>query len=325
MALALAQADKAAQAGEVPVGAVVVKDGHVIAVGCNAPIAGHDPTAHAEIVALRAAASALGNYRLDGCTLYVTLEPCAMCAGAILHARLHRVVYGAADPKTGASGSVLNLFAMERLNHQTQLEAGVLSEACSRPLQKFFRERRHEKKATAQPLREDALRTAELRFEGVRGFPWRSNYVAHLPALGGLRMHYLDEGPSDAVQSVLCLHNARSWGHVFHPRLAQWIAEGKRVIVPDLIGFGRSDKPKHAAVHTAALHGQSLFELATYLQLRSIEMVLQDDLDGWGQDAEADSAPYPDPGYRAGPKAFEGGRCSIDAIARGFREHWTVR
>jgi tRNA(adenine34) deaminase len=110
MGLALEQARQAAAAGEVPVGAVVVKDGQVIATGRNAPIASHDPTAHAEVVALREAARLLGNYRLDGCTLYVTLEPCAMCSGAMLHARVDRVVFGAADPRTGVAGSVLNLF-----------------------------------------------------------------------------------------------------------------------------------------------------------------------------------------------------------------------
>ena len=119
MRLAIEQARLAAAAGEVPVGAVLVRAGQVIATGRNAPIAGHDPTAHAEIAALRAGAAALGNYRLDGCTLYVTLEPCTMCAGAMLHARLARVVYGAADAKTGAAGSVANPFADPRLNHQT--------------------------------------------------------------------------------------------------------------------------------------------------------------------------------------------------------------
>jgi tRNA(Arg) A34 adenosine deaminase TadA len=121
MRQALAEARQAAAAGEVPVGAVVVRRGEVIATGRNAPVDGHDPTAHAEIVALRAAAQALGNYRLDDCELFVTLEPCAMCSGAMLHARLKRVVFGAADPKTGAAGSVLNLFGEPRLNHQTTL------------------------------------------------------------------------------------------------------------------------------------------------------------------------------------------------------------
>mgnify|MGYP000729903520 CR=1 FL=1 len=121
MQLALTEARAAMAAGEVPVGAIVVRGGQVIATGRNAPIDAHDPTAHAEINALRAAAAALGNYRLDDCELYVTLEPCAMCAGAMLHARLKRVVFGAPDPKTGASGSVLNLFANAQLNHQTQV------------------------------------------------------------------------------------------------------------------------------------------------------------------------------------------------------------
>ena len=160
MRLALAEARAAADAGEVPVGAVVVKDGRVIATGRNAPIAAHDPTAHAEIVALRAAAEALSNYRLDGCQLFVTLEPCAMCAGAMLHARLDRVVYGAADPKTGAAGSVVNLFADARLNHGTQVEGGVLAGEGAALLQDFFKPRR----INPSPLRDDALRTPAARF-----------------------------------------------------------------------------------------------------------------------------------------------------------------
>ena len=148
MQLALAQARLAADCGEVPVGAVLVKDGQVIASAHNTPIAAHDPTAHAEITALRMAAQALGNYRLNGCTLYVTLEPCAMCCGAMLHARLARVVFGAPDPKTGAAGSVLNLFAHQQLNHQTQVEQvhdGVLQHACAAVLREFFQARRIKK------------------------------------------------------------------------------------------------------------------------------------------------------------------------------------
>jgi tRNA(adenine34) deaminase len=128
--------------GEVPVGALIVKEGQVIATGFNQPIGNHDPTAHAEIMALRAAATILGNYRLPGCEMYVTLEPCAMCAGAMLHARLARVVFGASDPKTGACGSVLNLFEQERLNHHTELTAGVMAEECGTLLKEFFAERR---------------------------------------------------------------------------------------------------------------------------------------------------------------------------------------
>lgn len=139
MGLALQQAHQASTAGEVPVGAVVVKNGEVVAQAHNAPIGLHDPSAHAEILALRAAAEKLGNYRLEDCTLYVTLEPCAMCAGAMLHARLKRVVWGATEPKTGAAGSVLNLFAQPQLNHQTQATGGVRAEEASALLQDFSR------------------------------------------------------------------------------------------------------------------------------------------------------------------------------------------
>jgi tRNA(adenine34) deaminase len=142
MRLALAQAGQAYAEGEVPVGAVVVKDGEVVAVGYNQPIGRHDPTAHAEIVALRAAADKLGNYRLPGCELYVTLEPCAMCSGAMMHARLARVVYAASDPKTGVCGSVLDLFAHEVLNHHTEVVGGVLADEASAMLKGFFAERR---------------------------------------------------------------------------------------------------------------------------------------------------------------------------------------
>jgi tRNA(adenine34) deaminase len=144
MNLALAEASTAAAAGEVPVGAVVVRRGEVIATGRNAPIDGHDPIAHAEVNALRAAARVLGNYRLDECELYVTLEPCAMCSGAMLNARLKRVVFGALNAKTGAAGSVINLFAEARLNHQTELQGGVLAAESAALLQTFFRQRRRE-------------------------------------------------------------------------------------------------------------------------------------------------------------------------------------
>jgi len=142
MAHALAQAQAAAQRGEVPVGAIVVRGGAVVGRGGNAPIAGNDPTAHAEIAALREAAAALSNYRLVDCTLYVTLEPCAMCAGAILHARIARIVYGAGDPKTGACGSVIDLFAERRLNHHTTVTGGVRAAECGALLSGFFAARR---------------------------------------------------------------------------------------------------------------------------------------------------------------------------------------
>ena len=139
---ALALAARATEQGEVPVGAVVVKDGRIIGRGWNAPISLADPSAHAEIRALRDAAKALENYRLGGCTLYVTLEPCAMCAGAVMHARISRLVYGAADPKTGACGSVVDLFAESRLNHHTEVTGGVLAEEAGKVLSDFFAARR---------------------------------------------------------------------------------------------------------------------------------------------------------------------------------------
>jgi tRNA(adenine34) deaminase len=151
MGLALAEARKAWAAGEVPVGAVVVRDGEVIATGFNQPIGSHDPTAHAEIVALRAAAQRLGNYRLPGCELYVTLEPCAMCSGAMMHARLARVVYAATDPKTGVCGSVLDLFAHDVLNHHADVVGGVLADEAAAMLRAFFAERRAARRPAMPP------------------------------------------------------------------------------------------------------------------------------------------------------------------------------
>lgn len=147
MRAALSEAQKAAELGEVPVGAVVVLNGEIIATGFNQPIGKNDPSAHAEMLALRAAAQKLGNYRLPGCELFVTLEPCIMCAGAIMHARLARVVYAATDPKTGAAGSVINPFADRRLNHHTVVTAGVLVDEASQMISGFFAERRLRLKA----------------------------------------------------------------------------------------------------------------------------------------------------------------------------------
>ena len=140
---ALSLAGEAAARGEVPVGAVVACGGAILGRGFNCPISASDPTAHAEVRAMREAAAALGNYRLAGCTLYVTLEPCAMCAGAIMHARVRRVVYGAADPKTGACGSIVDLFAERRLNHHAEVTAGVLAGECGDMLSVFFAARRN--------------------------------------------------------------------------------------------------------------------------------------------------------------------------------------
>ena len=142
MQVALDEARLAGDAGEVPIGAVVVREGEIVARGQNRVLRALDPTAHAEIVDLRAAAAALGNYRLPGCTLYVTLEPCAMCAGAMIHARLARLVFAAADPKAGAAGSVLAVVNHPQLNHQMLVEQGILAEKSAELLRSFFRERR---------------------------------------------------------------------------------------------------------------------------------------------------------------------------------------
>ncbi|KQO19840.1 tRNA adenosine(34) deaminase TadA [Acidovorax sp. Leaf78] len=281
MRLALAEAQAAFDAGEVPVGAVVVKDGQVIATGRNAPVQSHDPTAHAEIVALRAAAQRLGNYRLDGCTLYVTLEPCAMCSGAMLHARLARVVYGATEPKTGAAGSVLDLFAHTAINHQTGVQGGVLAAECSALLTGFFGARRNQQRADARarhPLRDDALRTPDAAFADLPDYPWAPRYVSDLPSLSGLRMHYLDEGPADAPRTWLCLHGNPAWSYLYRRMLPVFVAAGDRVVAPDLIGFGKSDKPKKESVHQFEWHRQVLLELIERLDLRNVVLVVQD----WG-------------------------------------------
>ena len=274
MQLALAQAREAAAAGEVPVGAVVVKDGQLIASGRNAPIAGHDPTAHAEIVALREAARVLGNYRLEGCTLYVTLEPCAMCSGAMLHARLDRVVFGAADPRTGSAGSVIDLFAQPQLNHQTQVTGGVLAGECGQLLKDFFKPKR----INADPVREDALRTPEAAFADLPDYPWAPHFVSDLPSIAGLRMHHLDEGPQDAPLTWLCLHGNPAWSYLYRKMVPVFLAQGHRVVAPDLIGFGKSDKPKKDSFHRFEVHRQSLLDLIERLDLQRVVLVVQD----WG-------------------------------------------
>ena len=141
---ALRLAEQARDEGEVPVGAVLVKDGRLIAEGWNRPIAGHDPTAHAEIMALRAGAAAVGNYRVIGTTLYVTLEPCVMCAGALIHARVARLVYGAGDPKAGAAGGAVNIFDAPFVNHRVRFQGGVLAKECGAQLSEFFKARRRQ-------------------------------------------------------------------------------------------------------------------------------------------------------------------------------------
>ncbi|MBS7350783.1 MAG: tRNA adenosine(34) deaminase TadA [Comamonas sp.] len=336
---ALTLAAQAAAAGEVPVGAVVVKDGQLLGQGYNAPIALHDPSAHAEIQALRQAAQALGNYRLEGCTLYVTLEPCTMCSGALLAARLARVVYGAPEPKTGAAGSVHNVFALPQLNAHTQVQGGVLAQECSALLQAFFQQRRQQQRQQAQPLRQDALRTPPARFAD---FPLSapSHYVADLPPLAGLRLHYqyLQAAPEQANATPpftspatwLLLHGPQGWCWQMQDLLLALHAQGQSVLTVDLPGWGMSDKPKKPATHQPAWHGQVLQALCQHLGLgEQHALVLAADDALWlaalapslpnlqalcwlpagleqagqqGQLKAAQAAPFPDAGHRAGPK-----------------------
>ena len=329
MSLALAEARAAMAAGEVPVGAVLVKDGVLLARGRNAPVAGHDPTAHAEIAALRAAAQALGNYRLDGCELFVTLEPCAMCSGAMLHARLARVVFGAADPKTGAAGSVLDLFSKAELNHQTTVQGGVLESECAELLQEFFRDRREQARALAQPLRDDALRTPDSCFSGLPPSPWPERQVADLPALQGLRMNYVDTAPDAPSGPVcLCLHGAGLWSHHVRALVDALLAAGvPRVLAPDLIGFGKSDKPKREAFHTLEWHRDALLQWLEWLGVDKVVLIACESMHALGEalaaaapgrvvallDAtesaapeleDARRAPFPDRGFEAALRAF---------------------
>ena len=286
MRQALGLAAQAAAAGEVPVAAIVVCNGEVIATGVNAPIGQHDPTAHAEIAALRAAALKLGNYRLQDCELFVTLEPCAMCAGAMLHARLKRVVFGAPEPKSGAAGSVVNLFAEPALNHQTAVTGGVLASDSAALLAGFFKKRRAENRAAAtgsHPLRDDALRTPDTAFDNLPGYPWQPHHVSDLPSLAGLRLHYLNE--AGAVQpgeqgglTFLCLHGNPAWSYLYRQMIPVFLRAGHRVVAPDLIGFGKSDKPKKSSFHSFSRHRQILLELISRLDLQRVVLVVQD----WG-------------------------------------------
>ena len=314
MQLALRQAQAAAEAGEVPVGAVVVRAGQVIASGHNAPLCSNDPTAHAEVNAMRAAALMLGNYRLDDCTLYVTLEPCAMCSGAALHARFKRVVFGATEPKTGAAGSVLNVFACEQLNHQTQITGGVLADECAQALQSFFEARRAQQQLAKVPLREDALRTPDSALASLDLPLTLSHYTADLPALNGLRLHWFDNRQDAQVAPHVYLHGIEGWS-------AQYAAEllsTAPVVALDLPGFGLSDKPKKVATHRIAWHAQVLREFLARLSPAPVALhaprVMAPLLTQlalpihWVEPPELPAAlrdaPYLDRGHLAGPRAL---------------------
>lgn len=327
MELALAQARVAALEGEVPVGAVVVHQGQVIAAGHNSPRHRHDPSAHAELEALRAAALGLGNYRLEDCTLYVTLEPCVMCSGAALNARLKRVVYGASEPKTGAAGSVLDVFANPQLNHQTQISGGVLADECAALLHTFFEQRRELAAAHKVPLRDDALRLSESRTAEMQGLGlpahW-SRYCQTLPALQGLRLHWLDNRTDVLPPTELhvFLHGPEDWSAAY----LEALGHGTPAVAIDLPGFGLSDKPKKESAHSVAWHAQVLAEFMTGQDAKTIHLVAPPSMDPLCKHLTAMDlpfavqhtpdttprlmpaalrlAPYPDKGHAAGPRAL---------------------
>ncbi|RMX08334.1 tRNA-specific adenosine deaminase [Corticibacter populi] len=283
MDVALQQARQAAAEGEVPVGAVVVCDDELLASDHNRTLQNQDPTAHAEVLALRAAAHRLGNHRLQACSLYVTLEPCAMCSGAIFQARLREVVFGAAEPKTGAAGSVVDLFANPVLNHQTQIVRGVRAGEASRLLADFFLLRRAQQAGAAVPLRDDALRTPPICFADC---PSQGAYVQDLPSLQGLRMHFQSTWPGAQAwpaglgQAYLLLHPLWHWSAHWQGLLEELARQGASALAPDLIGWGRSDKPKKVGWHQLDVHAHSLLELLERLQAPRLTLVAQDQARG---------------------------------------------
>jgi len=241
---------------------------------------------------------------------------------------LARVVYGAADRKTGAAGSVVDLFAQPLLNHHAQVQGGVLADDCAAVLQTFFKFRRGQAREQAEPLRDDALRTPQARFEALRNAPWAPHHIADLPALNGWRLHYVDEGAPGERGCCVCLHGPGQWSYVWRHLIARLRQAGApRVLAPDLIGFGKSDKPKREAVHHLDWHRQVLLEWITRLDLRHIVLVLSNEslepgtslieaaperfagmlvaeLAGQSTGDAAWRAPFPDRGFEAALRAW---------------------
>lgn len=277
MQLALQQACIAETTGEIPVGAVVLLDGEVVGVGHNQTISSNDPTAHAEVVALRAAANKLGNYRLDKCTVYVTLEPCAMCMGAMLHSRVAQVYFGAYDPKTGACGSVLNLPGEPRINHHCKVTGGILDSVCSRHLSDYFVRLRAKKHQRHVPMREDALRlplgTLTNYMAGVE-----SHTIDDIKAANGLRVQVWHSPlpPSTPKNLVLCLHGSTSWSCIFRNFLVSDLPDTTVVWALDCLGHGGSDKTKKGYEFNLENQLNVLDEFLTLLPESTVHVVGQD-------------------------------------------------
>lgn len=262
MAQALEEAVLAESAGEVPVGAVVVSHGQVIGRGRNRTRELNDPSAHAEILALREASLAVGSHRLNGAELFVTLEPCTMCSGAIFHSRLARVVFGAPDPKTGTAGSVLDLFGERRLNHHTLISGGVLREKCQQILQSFFVSTRKRNRSEQMSLREDALRLNVRALPQLEDPTFKSSFFY---TLEGYRIRYLDSNTVNPIHTLLCIHELGFWSFQMWTLMRRMVLHGVRIIVPDLIGHGLSDRPKRSQWHTVNGHVSSLHALAKHM------------------------------------------------------------
>jgi tRNA(adenine34) deaminase len=281
MQVALAQAQKAAEKGEVPVGAAIYQHGVLIAQAHNAPISLCDPSAHAEVLVLKEAAKVLGNYRLEDCTLYVSLEPCAMCAGAIFNARVREVVYAARDAKSGAAGSVVNLFADSRINHHARIRGGVLEQQSVALLQDFFNvQRRLHRQAAAHAksfLREDAVRRSLESLACLASSSLNSSFYV-LKAVPGMRLHYLHAEPSSSPsgKTYVCLHGANTCSALFEPVFASLLSSGARVLAPDALGFGASDRFKKSRAYDFSLLMQSLMEWISFMDLKDICFITHD-------------------------------------------------
>lgn len=277
MQLALEQAYVAEKLGEIPVGAVVLLDGKVVGTGYNQTISESDPTAHAEVVAIRAAAKLLGNYRLDKCTLYVTLEPCTMCMGAIFHSRIAKVYFGAFDPKTGACGSVLNLPSDHRINHHCQVVGGVSQTQCGLQLSGYFERLRASKSLTRVPLREDALRLPHGALSSYMGGV-KSQPVDDLKAANGLRIQIWQNpaSTSNPKNLVLCLHGATSWSYIYRAVLTADIPARTMVLALDFPGHGGSDKTKKGGEFEVANQLSIVNDLLVRFTASTIHLLGQD-------------------------------------------------
>lgn len=279
MQLALEQAQIGETVGEIPVGAVLTLGGTVVAVGYNQTVSKCDPTAHAEIIAIRKAAEILGNYRLTQCALYVTLEPCAMCMGAILHSRISKLYFGAVDPKTGACGSVLNIPGEPRINHHCEAHGGILQMQCAQHLTAYFQRLRDDKRRNFHVfLREDALRmdprTLAPLIPRAESLP-----IDDLSASEGLRVQTWRSPHSSQSPEclVLCLHGATSWSYLYRDLFSAEIPADVAVWAIDLPGYGGSDKTKKGQeLRDSAFQIRILTELLQRVTAQRIHIVAQD-------------------------------------------------